>query len=178
MKYNQATAEKIAEIHNIPTATLKTWQFRNSIPKKYFDTEGGIIEKSIELISDDDKFRILKIYRECEILNFAQITSVKPMRFADLERGKGTLTKLEYIAFKKELIDLKNSCQKLFTSITYDGKLRELRKVLKDPRLKPYLLHTEKYVIECVVLRDSDIEINHLEQIIINLGIMFQGFIL
>ena len=178
MKYNQEIAEKISQIHNIPTATLKTWQFRDSIPKKYFDTEGVVIEKVIENISNDDKFRILKIYRECEILNFAQITSVKPMRFADLERGKGTLTKQEYIDFKKELVDLKNSCQKLFTSKTYDMKLRELRKVLKDPRLKPYLLHTEKYVIECVVLRDSDIEVDDLEQIIINLGIMFQSFIL
>ena len=178
MKYNQEIAEKIAQIHNFPTATLKTWQFRDSIPKKYFDTEGGILEVISENITQDDKFRILKIYRNCDTINFQQIQSVKQNRLADLERGKGSLTKAEYISFKKELIDLKNSCQKLFTSKTYDMKLRELRKVLKDPRLKPYLLHTEKYVIECVVLRDTDIDVDDLEQIIINLGIMFQSFIL
>ena len=97
MEYTTDIAEKIAKKLNVPTATLLTWKNRKKIPNKYFNPDGSIIDQLPDNISDADKYRIKNVY-ELDMFNFSQFKSVTVQQIADIDRGKGTLTKKEYIA--------------------------------------------------------------------------------
>jgi hypothetical protein len=178
MTFDPHIAAQIIKIHDLAPNTLKVWASRGSIPKKYFDMTGAIIQTKFEAISEDDKYRIMAVYRDCDNLNFNQFQSISVSRFSDLMNGKAAIMKHEYIAFKIEIVDLKNKCNPVFKAKLHIDKVRALKNFLKDPRIKPYTLHQNKYIVECLLDLNRDLEIDDTEQIIINLALMFQSLVL
>lgn len=180
MKYTKELAEQIAKIHDVPKNTLVTWERRGNIPKKYFNTEGGIVQPFGEKITDADKYRLIQVYN-LPYINFAEIKAIPLQRLADLERGKGVVYKKEYLQLKAELVNLKNAFDRVKTAKSYAVKVNELRQFFKDPRLKPFTFsegNEHKYAIEQLTTRSTNPETEYVEQTIINITLFFQSIIL
>lgn len=182
MTYKKETADKIAAIHGVPATTLKTWEHRDKIPSKYFDTEGGIVQPFGARITDADKYRLLEVFK-LPNLNFSEIKSISMQKLSDLERGKGLVYQSDYKAFKKELTDLKNKSIPVQTAKSYDAKVKALRIFLQDPRLKPFTFAESKdrehlYCIEQLTTKKKDPDLMLVEQTIINITLFIQSIIL
>jgi hypothetical protein len=180
MKYTKELAEQVAKIHETPTPTLKTWEFRGAIPKKYFDTAGGIVQPFGAKITDADKYRLLEVFK-LPNLNFSEVKSISVQKLSDLERGKGVVYQSDYKAFKKELTDLKNKSIPVQTAKSYETKVKALRVFLKDPRLKPFTFAEGRehlYCIEQLTTKKTDPDVLLVEQTIINVSLFLQSVIL
>ena len=172
MEYTEELAAKIAATHNIPAATLRVWKLRGKIPAKYFSPEGEVLTKKQENITEEERYFVLRLYEAKEI-NFSALKSVSMRRLSDLERGKGLLTKEEYINLKREIADLKNVCAAAFSAKTHDACVRALHKCFADPRLKPYTLHEHKNTIDRLIQKE-DIDSKDAASIVRKLGLLFQ----
>ena len=180
MKFDISLAEQVAKVHEISAGTLRTWEHRIAIPKKYFDTDGSIFPAFSEQITDADKYRLLQVYN-LPYLNFAEIKSISLQKLADFARNKGIVRKDEYIQLKKELVNLKNKFTPVLSAKSYAQKVNLLRSFFLDPRLKPFTFaegSEHKYAIEQLTTRKTDPEPEFVEQTIINVTLFFQSIIL
>ena len=186
MQYTEKLAISVAKIHPIDEKTLRVWKTRNAIPNKYFDLDGSIAQSVDKTpISDSDKYRLLAVF-DSRNINFSEIKAIPATKLSDFSRGKGRITQVEYISFKKEIVDLKNKAQPVFKAKSYDAKIRALKEFFKDPRVRPFTFTStnkrtqeESYALKLLTTETKyqpDLAIT--EQIIINILLFFQSLIL
>lgn len=181
-EFNQDKAAEIAALYNLPKSVVTVWKTRNSIPSKYFDTD-GVIRKDVdtsENISDADKYRLLQVL-ETNHLHLSKFASLTLSEIQDLKRGKATISVNKYKSVKVELVQLKNKFDAVIAAKTITAKCRELKKLFEHPLLKPFTFaegREAKYAIEVILKGDESSNIELIEQIIINCSLFKQSIIL
>lgn len=182
-KFDNNKAAEIAALYNVPPATIRVWESRGTIPKKYLDSEGNV-KKDVdtsEKISDADKYRLLQILDFNEHLNLSELKSTTVQKISDVKRNKTNFTKKEFLEIKKELINLKNKFEPVFAAKSLESKKRALRELFKNPLLKPYTFGEGRehfHAIDVIMNKDYDPNIEYLEATIVNISLFKQSIIL
>lgn len=186
MVYDEFIAHQVAQTHLIHSKAIRVWKSRGIIPNKYFNAD-LTVKSYVEqvLITDSDKHRLLAIFALNQI-NFSEIKAISLQKLSDCKRNKGVITKQEYMALKKEIVNLKNKAQPIFEAKAYTTKIRVVKQFFTDPRIKPFTFissvkakHRENYAIKLLTSNfANDPELEVLEQIVINIALFVQSLIL
>lgn len=129
IEFNEEMAREIIKKFGLDEKTLRVWKTRGSIPKQYFDPNFDTSERLKDHDSEYQKF--------IKILNDERIAKTKfrcmGKKGNDVAREKDRMTENERIAFKTEIVEIRNSLSKCikFTSVN------NLIEMSKDSRLHP-----------------------------------------
>lgn len=141
MKYDETTAKALQKKYDIPSVTLRVWKSRNAIPDHWQD--GDVRNRADE----KDQKRIIEII-SLEALKYSAFTSISKSQFSDVKRyyqsaGRqnkpASFTQSEIIAFKSEIVRLRNFLRKFLNKPNEAGLLA----IFAENRIKHFVLFRE-----------------------------------
>lgn len=129
MQFDEQKAIEIVDKFGLDEKTLRVWKTRNAIPDKYNDPNFDTSERLKDTDTEYQKF--------IKILNDERIAKTKfrcmSKKGNDVARQKDRMTERERIAFKTEIVEIRNLLSKCI-KVTNIGSLIEMS---KDSRLHP-----------------------------------------
>jgi len=127
--YDDAQADDLIARHGLAPTVKKVWKSRGHIPGDYLDPNRDDSEK----LSDRDP----EYQRFIEILSRREVAATKfrtlGRKGADVQRGKDRMTEAERLAFKAEVVEIRNKLRQAKDAPTQ----RNLKAALTDVRLHP-----------------------------------------
>lgn len=127
--FSEELAAEIIVRFNLKPEVKKVWRTRGHIPGDYFSTDR---DDSSKLSDRDPEYQAF-----IRILGRPEIASTKfrslGQKGADVQRGKDRMTEAERIAFKGEVVEIRNALRLAKDTPT----LRNLKAALSDVRLHP-----------------------------------------
>ncbi len=127
--YDDALADAIIAQHGLNPSVKKVWKSRGHIPGDYLDENRDDSAKLTDRAPELQRFR--------EILNRPEIAVSKfrtlGAKGTDIARGKDRMTEAERIAFKAEVVEIRNRLRLAKDVPT----IRNLQAALTDVRLHP-----------------------------------------
>lgn len=177
MKYNDEIAAKIIELHKFQPSKKAVWKIRDSIPNKFFDKEGKILDPSVLKLATLQQTKTM-----CDILKLSEIStdalvSITSNRAQDVIREKAKVTALEFAEFKIEVVQLRNILKSITTPTNGSQIERAAKEAIKDRRLKWYVISTHRRTIDNLK-NNWEIDVPDLEQFRLDCSILSQTLII
>ena len=179
MEYNEELALRLIEIHGLNANAFKVWRTRGSIPKKYFNEDGVVIENKLPDSIDLKESLHLRNFLTMESINSSNLNSISLGRSQDFLRGKGVINKKEYNDLKREMADLKNRHSIISTATYTTSKQKALLDFFKDKRVKPYVICKGKKNQVSSMIRGLKTDDKYdLDDMILEVKLFFQSIVL
>jgi hypothetical protein len=143
MKFSNEKAMEIVQTFSLSEATINTWKSRKAIPDRY---KSGI--KKEEINSADEKQQ-LKNLHSCLKTGKFNLTALckligpnfSPGIVKDFLRGKGRISRHDFIALKKAINTLRNESKEVLRELDRKSELPESAEL----KIRTFLMRKELY---------------------------------
>ena len=174
---NEHIAELIKKTYNLPQSTLNVWKTRNSIPKKYIHTEGGVVPPTSLESAKPQQVKMMRDILKRPELSIENFTSIKSTRAQDVIREKAKINAAEFSNFRLEVVQVRNILLSITQSKSFAQSERAVKQAVKDKRIKWYVLSTHRRTIDNAK-SNFDIEVTDMEQFKIDCAVLSQSLLI
>lgn len=145
MKFEEKKAAEIIEKFNLSKSTLRVWEHRGKIPKKYFNPDFDNSEKINKVKLD----RLIKLLLN-EKLNLSELSrtaDIDKSKLSDVIRGKSkNITEKEFVRIKRRINEIRIELKKLDKTYLSERVLEDVMKVLQIPELVVSIAFNKKWL--------------------------------